>query len=197
MPDGIPGPRGLHAALMRHTGFLISRMGMVAQKQFQERLEALGLTTRMWGALNVLDHEGPISQQALGSSIGMDPSSMVATIDELEAKGLVERRRHPSDRRAHALHLTDQGRETLTRGRRLAKRAQEDLLAPLNAAERKQLHELLLRLALATSEVGKELPAAPPPGAPTASAPADTAAAAPAAAASGEEVKRASAERPM
>jgi DNA-binding MarR family transcriptional regulator len=194
---------------MRHTGFLISRMGMVAQKQFQERLEALGLTTRMWGALNVLDHEGPISQQALGSGIGMDPSSMVATIDELEARGLVERRRHPSDRRAHALHLTDQGRETLARGRMLAKSAQEDLLAPLNPAERKQLHELLLRIALATSEVGKEMPPAPPAAAaapaataPAAAAPADTAPAAsgPAAsapAASAEEVKPASAERPM
>jgi DNA-binding MarR family transcriptional regulator len=172
---------------MRHTGFLISRMGMVAQKQFQERLETLGLTTRMWGALNVLDHEGPISQQALGSSIGMDPSSMVATIDELEAKGLVERRRHPSDRRAHALHITDQGRETLARGRMLAKRAQEDLLAPLNPAERKQLHELLLRIALATSEVGKDIPAAP----------ADAARTGPATAASAEEAKPASAERPM
>jgi DNA-binding MarR family transcriptional regulator len=141
---------------MRHTGFLISRMGMVAQKRFQERLDSLGLTTRMWGALNVLDHEGAVTQHALGKSIGMDPSSMVATIDELEARGLVERQRHPSDRRAHALHVTELGRTTLTQGRRLAKQAQDDLLAPLDAEERKQLHDLLLRLALATkSEVEK------------------------------------------
>jgi DNA-binding MarR family transcriptional regulator len=135
---------------MRHTGFLISRMGMVAQKRFQERLDSLGLTTRMWGALNVLDHEGAVTQHALGKSIGMDPNSMVATIDELEARGLVERRRHPSDRRAHALHVTELGHTTLAQGRRLAKQAQDDLLAPLDADERKQLHDLLLRLALAT-----------------------------------------------
>lgn len=142
---------------MRHTGFLISRMGMVAQKQFAERINSLGLTPRMWGAMNVLDAEGAITQHALGKCVGIDPSSMVSTIDELEARGLVERRRHPSDRRAHALHITTKGRQTLTRGRELARLAQEDLLAPLNAEEREQLHELLLRLALATSHVSKDV----------------------------------------
>ncbi len=134
---------------------------MFAQKQFAERIEQLGLTTRMWGALNVLDAEGEITQHALGKSIGMDPSSMVSTIDELEAKGLVERRRHPSDRRAHALHVTARGRQTLGRGRAVARAAQEDLLAPLSPDERAQLHELLLRLALASRELDESSPAAP------------------------------------
>jgi DNA-binding MarR family transcriptional regulator len=144
----------LHDALARHTGFLISRMGMVAQKQFSERIAALGLTPRMWGALDVLNSEGEISQHALCKGIGMDPSSMVATIDELEAHGLVERRRHPQDRRAHALHVTAKGKRTLTQGRALARSAQDDLLSPLDREERAQLHALLLRLASATSDAG-------------------------------------------
>ena len=148
-------PPRLHEALLRHTGFLISRVGMVAQKRFAERLEQLELTTRMWGALNVLDAESPTTQGSLCKSVGMDPSSMVATIDELEAKGLVERRPHPTDRRAHALHVTDSGRATQARGRELARRAQDDLLAPLTPDEREQLHSLLLRLALAARDVGK------------------------------------------
>jgi DNA-binding MarR family transcriptional regulator len=156
MHEALSGPPpGLHAALMRHTGYLISRMGMVAQKRFAERIQSLGLTTRMWGALNVLEAEGAITQHALCRGVGMDPSSMVSTIDELEAEGLVERRPHPSDRRAHALHVTDRGRQTLARGRELAKGAQDELLAPLSAEERKQLHELLLRLAIATRDEGK------------------------------------------
>jgi DNA-binding MarR family transcriptional regulator len=160
--DAFPGPPPvLHAALMRHTGFLISRMGMVAQKRFAERIESLGLNPRMWGALNVLEAEGAITQHALCKGVGIDPSSMVATIDELEAKGLVERRRHPSDRRAHALHVTAKGKQTLARGRELARKAQDDLLAPLNAEEREQLHGLLLRLALATRDVSKEHPEPP------------------------------------
>ncbi len=157
-PPSIPGPPGLHNSLMRHTGYLISRMGMVAQKRFAERLESLGLTTRMWGALNVLEADGAMTQHALGQCVGIDPSSMVATIDELEAKGLVERRRHPNDRRAHALHLTTKGKQILTKGRELAKSAQEELLAPLTAEEREQLHGMLLRLAEATRNVGKPDP---------------------------------------
>jgi DNA-binding MarR family transcriptional regulator len=145
----------VHDALTRYTGFLLSRMGMVAMKQFTERLEPLGLTTRLWGALNVLDAEGAITQHALGTCVGSDPSSVVATVDELEAKGLVERRRHPTDRRAHALHLTEKGRETLARGRELATGAHKDLLAPLSKEEQAQLHELLLRLAIASRDVPK------------------------------------------
>lgn len=149
----VQGPPGVHDALTKHTGFLLSRVGMVAAKQFSERIEQLGLNTRMWGALNVLDAEGAITQHALGKCTGIDPSSMVSTIDDLEKEGLVERQPHPTDRRAHALHITDKGHETLKRGRQLARGAQEDLLSPLSADERKQLHELLLRIALATSDV--------------------------------------------
>jgi DNA-binding MarR family transcriptional regulator len=125
-------------------------MGHVAAKQFAAKMEVLGLTPRMWGALNVLDAEGEITQQTLGKCTGIDPSSMVSTIDDLEAAGLVERRRHPSDRRAHALHVTELGCETLAKGRALARHAQEDLLAPLSTEERRQLHDLLFRLATAT-----------------------------------------------
>lgn len=129
-------------------------------------MEALGLTPGMWGALNVLDAESPLSQQELGRLVGMDPSSMVSTLDELERRGLVERRRHPSDRRAHALHMTDDGRAALTSGRELARAAQAELLEPLSAQERTILHDLLLRLAErsdAGDGDGDVRPGRPPP----------------------------------
>ncbi len=141
------GAPGLHSALVRHTGYLLSRLGWYASRRFGERLQTLELTPRMWGALNVLDAASPISQHQLGRSIGMDPSSMVGAIDELEDLGLVERRPNPSDRRAHALYITDAGRDRLRAGRRLAKLAQDELLAPLSGPERDQLHGLLMRLA--------------------------------------------------
>jgi len=128
-------------------------MGLVASKRFAERIAAVGLNPRMWGALNVLDAEGAITQHALCRSIGIDPSSMVATVDELESRGLVERRRNPTDRRAYALHLTDGGRETLAHARELAREAQDELLAPLTGDERATLRELLLKLAIASQEI--------------------------------------------
>jgi MarR family transcriptional regulator, lower aerobic nicotinate degradation pathway regulator len=165
MPAPFSGPPSLHASLIRHTGYLISRVGVMAQRGFAERLETLGLTTRMWGALNVIEAEGTITQHALGRSIGMDPSTMVSTIDELERRGLVERRPHPSDRRAHALHITEAGLGTLAQGRELARKAQDDLLAALNAADRRTLHELLLRVAAAADPTAGPSGAArtPPP----------------------------------
>ncbi|MHB8657421.1 MAG: MarR family winged helix-turn-helix transcriptional regulator [Solirubrobacteraceae bacterium] len=149
-------PMGFHESLVRNTGFLISRTGMLASRHFAERIESIGLHPRMWGALNVLAAEGAITQHALGRCVGMDPSSMVTTIDELEARGLVERRPHPGDRRAHALHITPEGHRILARGRELARGAQEELLSPLDAGERRQLHQLLLRIA--QSAIGRESP---------------------------------------
>jgi MarR family transcriptional regulator, lower aerobic nicotinate degradation pathway regulator len=137
----------LHAALSRNTGYLVSRVGAFAQKRFAQRMATLGLTTRMWGVLNVLEAEQPITQQALGKAIETDPSSIVATIDQLERDGLVQRRPHPSDRRANALHMTAAGERTLRQGRKLAREAQDELLKPLNEDERQQLHELLFKLA--------------------------------------------------
>jgi DNA-binding MarR family transcriptional regulator len=156
-------PAGLHSALVRHTGFILNRVAAVGRKRFTARLESIGLNLRMWGVLNVLDVEGSITQHRLGQCVGIDPSSMVSTIDELESQGLVERRRHPTDRRAHALHLTDAGRQTLKSGRALARAAQNDLLGPLNASERKQLHELLLRVAVGLGEEVQRAPDEEPP----------------------------------
>jgi DNA-binding MarR family transcriptional regulator len=135
-----------HDALLRHTGFLVSRAGLMAQRHFADHLAQIDLNPRMWGALNVIEAAGPLTQQALGRGVGIDPSTTVATIDELESRGLVERRAHPSDRRAHALYVTDAGRQTLAEGRRVAARAQEELLSSLDQGEREQLHDLLLRI---------------------------------------------------
>ena len=149
MNDGAVAPSVVPEALTRYIGFLVSRMGTITQKRFSSRLEAVEVTPRMWGALNVLEAAGSITQHGLCKRTGMDPSSMVATIDDLERKGLVERRAHPSDRRAYALHVTDAGRETLARGREVVQEVEDELLAPLDDAEREQLRSLLLRLVTA------------------------------------------------
>jgi DNA-binding MarR family transcriptional regulator len=159
MGETVTGSAGVHHALAGYTGFLLSRAGFYASKLFAERLQPLGLTPRLWGVLNVVAAEGGISQHRLGTSVGMDPSSMVSAIDELEQQGLVERRRDPNDRRAHALYLTDEGKATLARGRKIAREAHGELLAPLDDEEREVLKALLLRIV--TVSVGGTCPAPP------------------------------------
>jgi DNA-binding MarR family transcriptional regulator len=90
--------------------------------------------------------EGPLSQQSLGAKQGIDRTTMVAVVDELERSGLVERRRDPSDRRAYSLHATAKGHRVLGRAGEAAKRAEAEFLSPLPPADRRRLKQLLRAL---------------------------------------------------
>lgn len=68
---------------------------------------------------------------------------MVAVVDELERSGCVERRRDPRDRRAYSLHATAKGRRMLQRAAEATRRAEDEFLAPLPAADRLRLKEML------------------------------------------------------
>lgn len=71
---------------------------------------------------------------------------MVALVDELEQRGLVERRPDPDDRRVRALYLTGEGKQTLARGRKLAGEHEAELTRGLGEAERKRLLGLLQKM---------------------------------------------------
>jgi DNA-binding MarR family transcriptional regulator len=122
------------------------RAGWRAMRHTEAALEPLGLRPKHFGLLNLLEHAGGASQQLLGERLCVDPSSIVAIVDDLERAGVVERRRDPSDRRRYAIHLTGKGARLLTRARAAVVEAEDGLLAPLDAGEREQLRELLARL---------------------------------------------------
>jgi DNA-binding MarR family transcriptional regulator len=118
-----------------------------AQTLATERLEPLGLSPRAWGVLSTLVESGPLTQIELATATGTDRTAMVYVLDELEGQGLVERMPNPDDRRSYLIHLTAQGKQTQRKaGAELAKQA-ETLLEPLDAAERRQLVDLLARIA--------------------------------------------------
>ena len=87
------------------------------------------------------------SQQALSAALGIHRSAMVALVDDLERRGLAERRRDPADRRAYALYLTRQGRKLLAELERVAQEDEAELLTALDASERSHLISLLQRVA--------------------------------------------------
>ncbi len=93
--------------------------------------------------LRVVGAAEGMSQQAAGERLQIPPSRMVAFVDALEARGLLERRHNPRDRRTRALYLTEQGRELLGRAFALAAELERRLCAQLSDAEREQLLELL------------------------------------------------------
>jgi DNA-binding MarR family transcriptional regulator len=138
-----PPPEPLASAI----GFLLAWNGQRIGHVFDEELASLGLRKQHFGVLTLLAAEPGISQQALVERSMIDPSSMVALLDQLEDQGIVERRPNPVDRRKHAVELTALGRQTLGRARRSAARTAERVLKPLDEDERDELQRLLRKLA--------------------------------------------------
>jgi MarR family transcriptional regulator, lower aerobic nicotinate degradation pathway regulator len=137
----IPGELGVFP------GYLLSRLGEASRRRFRQALEPEGLHPRHFGVMTIVAAHPGRSQQDLHEKTGIDPSSMVAVIDELEAGGLAERRAHPQDRRVRTIFLTELGEEKLARVRTLAGQLQREFFEPLNAEERRTLHALLRKLA--------------------------------------------------
>ncbi len=110
------------------------------------QLEAVGAHRSHYSVLAALQEFGPSSQAELGRRCSVDRSDMVALLDELSGAGHVRRTPDPDDRRRNVVTLTATGRRRLDRLDRVVTAAQDELLAPLSATERRQLVDLLARL---------------------------------------------------
>lgn len=140
------GMESLPPSLLELDAYLLSKIGKEARRR-----AAIGLAEhelRLWhlAVLAALDDFGPHVQRELASRLGVDPSDMVKVLDELTARGQVERTRDPADRRRVQARLTPAGRAVLTDLLAEARATDEGLLAPLDPAEREQLHGLLTRV---------------------------------------------------
>ena len=121
---------------------LAGRLGYLL-KHARERLAALpaemlspfGVTGRQVAVLIAIDDGVPLSQQEVARRLGVDRTTMVDLIDELEDSGLVQRRQDPSDRRRNVVDLTRAGMVTLEEASRAALEAERRFLASLPAAE--------------------------------------------------------------
>jgi len=127
--------------------FLLAQVGAHAAARFAERLSALDLAPAHAGILRLIEASEGLSQQDLCTRLGVLPSRLVTMVDELEQRGLVQRRDHPRDRRSYALHLTDKGREAMKTIGHVARDHQQALCAALSPKERDQLGDLLVRIA--------------------------------------------------
>jgi DNA-binding MarR family transcriptional regulator len=127
--------------------FLLVQLGYHAVRRLSARLEPLNLEPRHYGVLRAIAALEGATQQAVGSRLELAPPRMVALIDDLEKRGLVERRRNPSDRRAYGLFLTESGRSCLEAAVAAANAEEEALLGGLDPAQREQLERLLREIA--------------------------------------------------
>jgi DNA-binding MarR family transcriptional regulator len=127
--------------------FLLSQLGFTASRRFHAALAPLGIDPRHFLLLRFVTREEGRSQQALGEMLHIPPSRMVALVDQLEQRGLLERRANPTDRRARALHVTPAGRELMGKAMEAAIAHENRVGVLLSASERRQLVALLQKLA--------------------------------------------------
>jgi DNA-binding MarR family transcriptional regulator len=136
-----------HEAVNAQTGFLLRRVSHASFTAFAELVGEYGLHPMHFGMLMIIAAEEPVSQHELGERTGVDPSTMVARMDALDELGLIERVRSAGDRRSYAIRLTPAGAKLLEELRAKAREHGDRFFAPLTKAERRQLHELLAKLA--------------------------------------------------
>jgi MarR family transcriptional regulator, lower aerobic nicotinate degradation pathway regulator len=127
--------------------FLLKRLGYAAKEQAMDAYDQVGLHPYHHAVLIALKEGAHDTQGAIADELGYDRGQLVGLLDELEERGLVERRRDPNDRRRQLVRITAQGKRMLTSLRALARRVEADFLAPLSDEERAELHSLLVRLA--------------------------------------------------
>ncbi len=133
--------------LVESTTFLLKRLGFAAKDRTLAAYEETGLHPYHHAVLLVLSEGAPETQGSIADALGYDRGQLVGLLDDLEERGLVERKRDPNDRRRHVVRLTADGKAMLRRLRTLAGQIEDEFLAPLDERERVALHALLLRLA--------------------------------------------------
>lgn len=122
---------------------LLSRLSRVVYRRTSEEL--LGMRLKDYVALANLGERTGISQQEMGSMLCVDANNLVILLNELEAAGLVLRRRDPSDRRRHLVDITPEGRQSLERAGRAIAGIEDEVLGALSPEERTSLRGMLAK----------------------------------------------------
>ncbi|MCP4330691.1 MAG: MarR family transcriptional regulator [Alphaproteobacteria bacterium] len=135
-----------YAPLGELLGYGLRRAQLRAFQDFAETMAPFDISPGQLGGLLLVDTNSGLNQSALARAMGLDRSTIVAVIDNLETRGLIRRRPAPGDRRAHALFLTDAGRRFLRRIEPHLRAHEDRLSAGLSTDERRTLTDLLKRI---------------------------------------------------
>jgi len=126
--------------------YLIGRLSVDGRRRAVAAVTSAGLRLNSYAVLACLHEYGSSSQRDLSLRLGLDPSDVVAVLDELESQGFVSRTRSAEDRRRHDVAITAAGTRARTTAAQALESAQDGFLAALDPIERTQLTVLLRRM---------------------------------------------------
>lgn len=130
-------------ALAGHAGYLVRRFQLWIFQDFIRTLGAADIGPTQYSVLTVIGANPGLSQMAVAHRLGIERARLVHLLDELESRKLVKRIKSKTDRRSHALHLTDQGDRALARFKRLAAEHERHVENRIGKANRKRLLAML------------------------------------------------------
>jgi DNA-binding MarR family transcriptional regulator len=116
---------------------LLRRAWYGLNQAFRQRIAHLGITPDQFSILRWLSEGDPagLTQRSITDLMASDPNTITSTLRRMERHGLIERRPHERDRRAHRVRLLADGRRVFEKARRLAMELQEQVLAALPSEE--------------------------------------------------------------
>ena len=124
-------------------GFLLHDVARLLKKRFEQNSHGSGLTRSQWQVLTYLAQNEGINQARLAELIEIEPITLGRIVDKLERLGLIERHRHPTDRRTRLLHLVEAARPKLEQIHELGNVTQGEALAGVSEDDRRHLLKTL------------------------------------------------------
>jgi DNA-binding MarR family transcriptional regulator len=142
---------------------MLIKLGRITAHRFTEALAPFGIRPRHVAALIELRDSGELTQQSLCGHLHLDPTNVVAILNELEKKGYATRRRDPQDRRRHLVEVSKKGIAVIDKVSEVMDSVEAELLEGLEPAEREQLSGLLTSVWEGSGgyEAWSEVPAEP------------------------------------
>ncbi|MFD1384579.1 MarR family transcriptional regulator [Rhodanobacter aciditrophus] len=126
-------------------GWNLSRAALSWRHAVDTYMADLGLTQSKWIAMLHLNRKGEgLTQSELAADIGIEQPSLIRTLNNLQAAGLIERRESPKDARCKTLWFTEEGHRKLNQMEQIASQGREELLKGLSPEQREQLSHALL-----------------------------------------------------
>jgi DNA-binding MarR family transcriptional regulator len=136
----------LPSALRRRDTFALIKLAALVRAECAETLAVTGLSQHQHAILCCLEEFGAACQKDIAVRLGIDSGDLVAFIDGLQGKGLLERQRDPRDRRRQILTITGAGSQVLREVEELFDAAGAGVLGVLSPPERAGLHKAALRV---------------------------------------------------
>lgn len=124
---------------------LLARVAKTTRARTERELEMLGLELRHVHVLLAITHNGASSQRQLGELLGIDRTTMVTLVDQLEERGLITRKKNPDDRRAWDVDVTDRGQSTSEWASKMLASSEANALSALTEHQQETLRKLLLK----------------------------------------------------